>query len=239
MSAVRSEASSAVEPRRFAPARLLAALVIPLGPAAVAGLRYALPYNTTDDDARIVEQVLAAPGRQSLVLWLGFVAILTLVPGAVWVGRLTCARAPRLTAVALVLLVPGYLVLGWLAATDLLVWMGAGAGLDAATLTRLLGAVHPTSDIAGALFVAGHVLGTVLLGLAMWTSAAVPRWAAVLTSVSQPLHFVAAVVLTSHALDLAAWGMQAVGFAAAAYFFVRLPTTSASDPRRTGTSPVR
>jgi hypothetical protein len=240
MNAVRSDVAFFAEAGdRRSPARLLAALVIPIGPAAVAVLRYVLPYNTTDDNATVVEKVLAAPGRQSLVLWLGFVAILTLVPGAIWVGRLTSARAPRLTMVALSLLVPGYLALAWLAATDLLVWMGADAGLDAGTLTRLLGAVHPTSDIAGALFVAGHVLGTVLLGLAMWVSGAVPRWAAVLTIVSQPLHFVAAVVLASHPLDLAAWGMQAVGFAAAAYFFVGFQTTSAVGPRRTGTSSLR
>jgi hypothetical protein len=61
------------------------------------------------------------------------------------------------------------------------------------------------------------VLGTVLLGLAMWASPAVPRWAAILTIISQPLHFAAAVILVNHPLDLAAWTMQAVGFAAVAY----------------------
>jgi hypothetical protein len=39
--------------------------------------------------------------------------------------------------------------------------------------------------------------------------------------VSQPLHLVAAVVIVSHPLDLAAWGMQAVGFGAAAYVMGR------------------
>jgi len=198
------------------PARWLAAALVPIGPAAVAVLRYVLPYNTTDDSATVVAKVLAAPDRQSLVLWLGFIAILTLVPGALWVGRLSHAKAPRLTTVALVLLVPGYLALPWLGASDLLVWMGARAGVDPATLTRLLDTIHPTSDLAGLLFVAGHVIGTVLLGLALWVSGAVPRWAAVLIMVSQPLHAVAAIVLVSHPLDLAAWGMQAVGFAAAA-----------------------
>jgi len=214
-------APTAVTPavQRRPPARWLAALIIPIGPAAVALLRYVLPYNTTDDEATVVAKILANPDRQSLVLWLSFVAILTLVPGAIWVSRLTQPQAPRLTAVALVLLVPGYLALPWLGTSDLITWMGSDIGLDAGTLTRLTGATHPTTDIAGLLFVVGHVIGTVLLGLAMWTSKAVPRWAAVLTMISQPLHFVAAVVVTSHPLDLAAWGMQAVGFAVAAYVF--------------------
>jgi hypothetical protein len=236
MSAPRTATAPAIE--RPSPARWLAALVIPIGPAAVALLRYVLPYNTTDDNTTIVAKVLEEPDRQSLVLWLGFVAILTLVPGAIWVGRLTARRAPRLTAVALLLLIPGYLALAWLAASDLLIWTGADAGLDAATLTRLAGTAHPTSDIAEVLFVAGHVIGTVLLGLAMWRSHAVPRWAAVLTIASQPLHFVAAVIVVNHPLDLAAWGMQAVGFGAAAYTIASFHTRT-TVWRHTETNSVR
>jgi hypothetical protein len=206
-----------VDTGRRSPTRWLAAIVIPIGPAAVALLRYLLPYNTTDDTATIVAKVIADPGRQSMVLWLGFLAALTLVPGAFWVATLTRRQAPRLTMVALLLLVPGYLSLAWMTASDLLIWTGAQAGLDQATLTRLADTVHPTTSIAEGLFVAGHVLGTVLLGLAMWASTAIPRWAATVTIISQPLHFVAAVFLANHPLDLAAWTMQAVGFAAAAY----------------------
>ena len=40
-----------------------------------------------------------------------------------------------------------------------------------------------------------------------------PRWAAIAVVVSQPLHFVAAVVLSSHVLDAVAWGLTALGFA--------------------------
>lgn len=215
---------------RRSPARWLAALIIPIGPAAVALLRYVLPYNTTDSEATMVEKILLDPGRQSLVLWLGFLAIITLVPGAVWVGRLVSPGAPRLTAVALVLLVPGYLALPWTATSDLIMWMGAHSGMDAGTLTRLSGAIHPTVDVAGLLFVAGHVLGTVLLGLAMWVGKTVPRWAAVLTMISQPLHVVAAVIVVSHPLDLAAWGLQAIAFAVAAYGFALGSRSSTTIP---------
>lgn len=229
MTATHTVSVPAVRQRSSA-GRWLAALIIPIGPAAVALLRYLLPYNTTDSEATIVDKVLADPGRQSVVLWLGFIAILTLVPGAIWVGRLISPGAPRLTAAALILLVPGYLALPWTGTSDLIIWMGADKGIDAATLTRLTDAIHPTTDIAGLLFVAGHVIGTVLLGIAMWASKAVPRWAAVLTIIAQPLHFVAAVILSSHPLDLAAWGAQAVGFAAAAYVFALGSRSSTTIP---------
>lgn len=94
--------------------------------------------------------------------------------------------------------------------------------MDSGTLVRMYEGVHPTSNVAAGLFVLGHVLGTVLLGIAMWRSRAVPWWAAVLTIVSQPLHFVAAVIVVSPSLDLIAWGMNFVGFAAAAVAILRL-----------------
>lgn len=203
--------------------RLLAAVLLPVGPAAVGVLRFVLPYATTDGSAEAVAAVQSSPGRQSAVLWLGLIAIMTLVPAAIWAGRVTRRRAPRMTAAALILLIPGYLSLGWLIGGDALLWSGAKAGVDAVTMTGLIDAMHPTTAVAAGVFVLGHVIGTVLLGIAMWRSSAVPRWAALLTIVSQPLHFVAAVILSSPPLDLVAWGMQAIGFAAVSLAIVRLP----------------
>ena len=203
-----------VDVRRWT--RWLAALVIPVGPAAVAVLRWQLPYTTVDDANDVVAAVTAHPQAQSLVVWLGLIAILTLVPGVLWVGRLTRRHAPRLTAAALLMLVPGYLALSWLTAGDLLLWAGTQQAVNADTLTNLYSAMHPTSAIAGGLFVLGHVMGTIVLGGALWRSRRVPRWAALLTIVSQPLHVVAAVLLASPSLDLLAWGMNTIGFTAAA-----------------------
>jgi hypothetical protein len=203
--------------------RWLAALILPIGPAAIALLRFLLPYNTTDDNTTIAEKVLADLGRGSLVAWLAFVGILTLVPAAYSVGRLTKRSAPWLTAIALLLLVPGYLSLPWLAgSSDLFIWSAGEAGLDVGRITGVLESPHPSVDVAATIFVAGHVLGTILLGVAMWKSRIVGRWAAVATMVSQPIHFVAAVILSSHTLDLIGWGLQAVGFAAVGWAILRM-----------------
>jgi hypothetical protein len=202
--------------------RWTAAVILPIGPAAVALLRYFLPYDTVDDSSTITSKVMADPGRMSLVLWLGFIAILTLVPAAYTVARMTRRRAPWLTAIALFLIVPGYLSLAWLAASDQFLWSGTEAGLDANTITRVADTMHPTVGLAGAFFVLGHVLGTILLGVAMWRSKVAARWAAVAVIVSQPIHFVAAVIVPNHALDLFGWGLQAVGFAAVGWAILRL-----------------
>lgn len=203
--------------------RLLAALILPLGPLAVAGLRYVLPYfsSTTTDD--MAADVLAAEGRQSLVLWLGLIATFTLLPGVLAIGRLTRREAPRVTAAAMLLVVPGYLALTYMIGTDLVLWTGARAGLDAQGLADLANTVHPSSNVAVVVFVVGHVIGTVLLGLALLRSRTVPAWAAIVTAASQPAHFVAFVVLGSPALDCAAWTANGIAFAVVGYAILRTP----------------
>lgn len=203
--------------------RILAAVLLPLGPAAIALLRYRLPYFGADGSEATVRAVQADPAGQSFVLWCGFVGILTLVPAVLAVGRLTRRRTPRLTAAALLLAVPGYLVLTWLIAGDLLLWAGAELAADPAVVAQLLSTAHLTTEVAGGVFVLGHVVGTVLLGVALWRSRRVPRWVAVAAVACQPLHFVAAVLVQSPSLDLVAWGLNAVAFGGVAVGVLRLP----------------
>jgi hypothetical protein len=203
--------------------RLLAALVLPIGPLAVAGLRYVLPYFSATTPRDTAADVLASEGQQSVVLWLGFIATFALLPGVLAVGRLTRRGAPRLTAAAMLLVVPGYLALTYMLGGDLVLWTGARAGLDESTLTELAATVHPTLDIAVGVFVLGHVIGTVLLGIALLRSRTVPTWAAIVTMVAQPVHFVALVILGSPALDAAAWAANGVAFAVVGVAILRTP----------------
>jgi hypothetical protein len=218
--------TTATAPRLSTPARALAALLIPVGPAAIAVLRYVLPYDTTDSSHAIARKVAADLDTQTLVVWLGFVGVLAIIPSLYWVAQTTRAGAPRLTAAALLLTVPGYTALAFLIVEDFMVWTATKSGLDVGTTTSLLDHLHPASVVAGFFFVLGHVVGTILIGVAMWQSRAVPRWAAIVTIISQPIHFVAAVVVVSHPLDLVGWGLTAIGFAAAALTFWRATDTT-------------
>jgi hypothetical protein len=191
-------------------------LLMPVGPLAVAVLRLILPYYTASDSAGVVAAVEAHPGRQSAVLWLSYLAILSLVPGVIAAARLCRDAAPRLTTWALALSVPGYLSLGAFLGSDHLLWSGHEAGLSAADRVALLDGGHPSIDVAIGVFVLGHVVGTVLLGVALLRSGRIPAWAAWAVAVSQPLHFVAAVVLGSPQLDFAAWSLTALGMAVVA-----------------------
>lgn len=110
------------------------------------------------------------------------------------------------------------------AATDLAALAGPQAGLDNATTTRIVDqmAAHPTAGIAIGLFVIGHILGTMLLGIALWRGRMMPLWAAVALIVSQPPHFVFAVDVPNGPLDATlGWGLTAVGLAAAGIALAR------------------
>lgn len=189
------------------------ALLLPVGPAAIAVLRLILPYYTASDPAGMVAAVDADPGRQNAVLWLAYVGILTLVPGVVAAAEVCRDAAPRLTTWALGLAVPGYLSLGMLVGSDHLLWGVSKAGLSAAQAAAVVDAGHPSIDVATGVFVLGHVIGTVLLGLALLRSGRIPPWAGWAITVSQPLHFVATVILGSPQVDFVAWSLTALGMA--------------------------
>lgn len=206
--------------------RILAAIILPIGPAAVALLRFVLPYKTTDSSTEIVHRIAAHQDRGSLVIWLGLIATLTLVPAVIWVGRVTAGRAPRLTAAALLLLIPAYLCLPFLVSSDAGALFGIERHLPTQVVADMYTSTHPVMIVAGVVFVLGHVVGTVLLGVALLRSGMIPAWAAWVTILAQPLHFVAAVVVGSHLLDLFAWGLNAVGFATVSVAILRLSDES-------------
>ncbi len=153
---------------------MLGAVVLPIGPLAVAILRFVLPYTTNQPADAVVREVAAHQGAQNAVVWLGFLAVLTLVPGVIYAGRVVGRTAPRLAAVATILLVLGYISLAWLTVGDAYLLFGVRHHLPAATLVAMYNGVHPAASVAAGLFVAGHVLGTILLGIAMLRGRVVP-----------------------------------------------------------------
>lgn len=202
--------------RRFD--RVVAAVLMPVGPAAVAVLRFVVPSGP------VGEAVAADPGAQRLILWCGLVAVLTLLPGALAAVRLLRRHTPRLATWTAALLVPGYLGMTGLVAADAAVLAGTELGLPAGTVTELSDAVLalPTVNILLSLFIVGHIVGTLLLGIAAYRSGLIPRPVAVALAVSQFVHL-GAVIGGLPWLDLLAWSTTALGMAFLARVVLRTP----------------
>jgi hypothetical protein len=215
-----TQVARATDTRTFR--RVVAAVLLPLGPLAVAAIRGYLPYFHATDSTETVAQSAAEPGRMSAVLWFGVVAMVALVPSALGAARLAQRRAPVLSVLAVGLLVPSFVML-FFGSGDLTLW--AVAGVDLETAVRVYdaaGAAGPAM-LSMSVFVIGHIVGMILLGAALWRARVVPVWAAIAVMVSQPLHAVAFVAVSSQPLDVLAWGLTAVGLGVAGLRVLRTP----------------
>jgi putative effector of murein hydrolase LrgA (UPF0299 family) len=205
--------------------RATLAAVLPLGPLAVAVAFWLRPFSLSDDPIVIVEKILASPWTD-LLLWLGFVAPALLLVGAITAGHLARRGAPVLATVATTINVLAFgLMAGAVASSDLLIVAGGRAGIDPATIVTITSAIENSPVTAAALgvWVPGHILGMVLLAIALRRARVLPTWAAVVLGISQPIHFVAFVVLQNQSVDaVAGWGFTALGFAAVAVALLRI-----------------
>lgn len=207
-----THAAAPATPATSTASRVAALVLLPLAPALVMVLRGLLPYFSSSSSLDVVSDVAAAHGTENAVVWLGFLAGLTLPVAAMWAGRPFYRAAPRLTVVAEVLLVPAYLCIPWLTAGDAVLWYGTGHDVDPHVLAGMYDGLHPAASVGLVIFVVGHVLGTVLLGIAAIRTRVIPLWAGVALAVCQPLHFIAFVIIGSQPLDVLAWGLNAVVF---------------------------
>ncbi|MGA8987602.1 hypothetical protein, partial [Aeromicrobium sp.] len=132
-----------------------------VGPLCVAFLRFVLPYYTASDSTAAARAVGEHLGRESAVLWLGLAASLTLAPGLYAVRD--ALPTSQLARWGFSLTVIGYLSLPIVLVGDMALWAGTKQGLGPVATGRLLDNVHPAYDVGLGVFVAAHVIGTVLL----------------------------------------------------------------------------
>ena len=78
----------------------------------------------------------------------------------------------------------------------------------------------------GFFWVLGHILGLVILAIALHRARVLPLWAAVLMALSQPVHLVSAVILPSRWLDVfGGWGITTVTCALVSLWILRTRDT--------------
>lgn len=199
--------------------RWLTAILMPLGPACVAVIRLIYPPDAAT--------ALANSETMETILWLGFVATFTLIPGAYAALGLLRQPTPRLYLWTGAFLLPGYLAMVTLGFFDTLWAAAPAAGLTPAQVEALGAATETVGPgmITLLIFVIGHITGTTLLGVATLRGRLVPVVVAIALIGSQPLHL-ASVIAGLPVLDLFAWGMTALGMAFLAARLVRQPDSA-------------
>jgi hypothetical protein len=129
-----------------------------------------------------VAKAAAHPSAMQWAAWLDL-TILFFLPALVVVGYLAGARTTRLGWVASVLaiatVVPG---MAYLFAPDVLYVAAIHGDVSVRGITAFNSSAVVT--VSTVVFLFGHVVGLLLLGIALWRIGSVPRWAAVCLAVS-------------------------------------------------------
>jgi hypothetical protein len=204
--------------------RVLIAIALPIGPLLVTITRGIMPYWTTDDTPTMVAKSLAHLDTMTTMTWLGLFLMPPMVISMLAIGYVARRGAPMLATIGATISFVAYVNWGVAGNPDLLILAAGDRGIDQDTINRVLDATlnHPVANAAGFGWVLGHILGMVLLGIALLRARAVPRWVAIALMVSQPMHLVSAVIIPSRLLDLTlGWGLTTVAFAAVAVTILR------------------
>jgi hypothetical protein len=200
--------------------RYAAAVILPIPATCVAIGRL---FQTDDTDTRRALDLIAAnPDRQFTFALLGFIALLTVVPAFLAAAGLSRRRRPVLTTVALTVNLLAYLGAFAMGALDHLYLIGALLPPEQRDVAAIVIDKMWSSGIPGVstlLFVLGHFVGAILMGLALRGSIPTVGWLAML--LTTPVHFLAFVFLQIPALDMAAWLLMTLAFVCCAVKIIK------------------
>ena len=197
-----------------------------IAPLSVAAIRGSIPYFTsTNGGAGQVAGYAAHPGIYPVVAVASVVAVLTMWPAMQGAGRLIQRRTPRLALVAVPLATAGWIMVAVLASGDALAYQLAGSGMSTAASGALVDRVSNDlfSQLGFGIFVNGHLLGTLLIGVGLLVSRRVPAWAGLAVILGDLLHPIAFLLLQVQILDALAYVILAAGMAAAARSVLTTP----------------
>jgi hypothetical protein len=206
--AASEQARAGRDPRTFW--RVAVALALPVGPLLVTVARAILPYWTSDDADGIVAGIAAHPERMEVLSWVGLLVVPFMLITVLGLGYVARRGSPVLATIGAI---PAFFAYGMWNATgggDYLAWVMSTNGYSRAEMVRLGGLLEstPMATVSGFFWVFVHILGMVIAAIALHRARVLPRWAAILLALSQPIHLVAAVIVPSRWLDVfLGWGL--------------------------------
>ena len=159
--------------------RVAGAVSLIVGPLALA-----IPIAITDDDAPIAAQLHDYANHPALATLSNIVLLpaILILPAVIYAARLARRGAPGLAFVG-----GGLAALGWIAgfmsigAVQIALYQGSTLA-DQAGAATLIDKMNgdPTYGTLVGVFVLGHVIGMIVLGVGLWRSRAVAPWVAAL-----------------------------------------------------------
>lgn len=226
-------ASSGAAVDRVRPLRAAMAAVLVLGPLLFIVASLLSPYDMTEDRTRnIVADIAAHQGQEKAAAWLWMAMALLLTTAVLLACVYVAARSLRLGVAALVLFGGGVLLINAAPSQDFVVLAGLDKGVGQGALVKVIDGADglPVLAVAGVWFIVGLVVGSVLLGIGLLRSHAVPAWAAYVLMAAMPVNVVGwlsgvdALAYAGFALLTVAFGVLALDVAHNGLGWVRAGT---------------
>jgi hypothetical protein len=195
-------------------------IAAPLALAAAVALLPSLAGEWPDVLARLAANETALLAADLLVV----VAIILLIPGMLGLLRIIGRPMPRLAPTAVAMFLVGWLFVLGPVMLDRAQLQIARSGIprdQAVALVERLEADAGIGVIIG-IFIIGHTLGAILLGIAVARARFVPTWAAASIAIAAVLHPIARVGLGSKWLDVFAFSLLALGLAVTGFRVLRM-----------------
>lgn len=190
--------------------RILAAFVVLMGPLSILTIRAIMPYWSTDAPSELVAQSLAHQSTLDLMVWSGLFFSPVLLLSVAAIAYVARRGSPVLATIGGALSFIGWSMGATTVNMDYLVSQLGASGFDQALIVRISDALQNSgfAAVGGIIWLIGHIVGMILIGIALGRAGIIKWWAATALMVSQPFHFIAAVVIPSRLLDVTlGWGL--------------------------------
>lgn len=190
--------------------RIALALTLPLGPLLITVFRGVMPYWTSDDPTTAVSKIAAAPELMNTLLMMSVALTPLMIVTVLTLGYVARRGAPVLATIGTALSFAAYTVGAATANPDYVTTVLSQSGYSVGQIVTLTNQLNATAvaTITGLFWVAGHIIGAVILAIALGRARVLPLWGALLMALSQPMHLVAAVIVPSRLLDVTlGWGL--------------------------------
>lgn len=193
------------------------AISIVLGPLAVGVVRATVPLASSPGGKGAIAAVAANLDMARVSLTAGVIATLFLPFAIVGLTRLVVRRAPVLALLGGSLALVGWAMVPMLVTSDAMTYEMARLGANQAQFAALWEQLNGNFavNMLFTVFVVGHELGTLLLGIGLARARVVPLWAAAAVVIGIVLHPISFVV-GMRIVDIVAYALITAGCVAAA-----------------------
>ena len=130
-------------------------------------------------------------------------------------------RSPKLAAIGGALHLVGWIAIIGVVMGDVIAVQMVNGGTPSPDVVQLYRQIMSSAPVIALNIIATlHVIGGTMLGIALWRTRVVPRWAAIAATFAQPLHFVSNIAGILW-IDVITWIALAAAFASVAAVLLR------------------